>query len=303
MSMKVIAPLVAIGDAQLISSSIAETVPLWDALTAYNIGDQVRLDTTHKVYACLIANTGENPDTGTASPPKWEAVGPTNRWAMFDQLSSTQSIDNLSIAVTIAPGKMVSGLNLSGLKGKQAVVSITNGPGGPEVFSKTIKLDGSKVKDAWSYWFAPFVQKTDVCVTKIPPYGNAYITITVTGGGTVAIGSIDVGFVRTYGQMRFEPQAGFISYSYIDTDQTTGITTFVQKPGAVKNQYGVRVAKVDAEMVWNQLKLLDAQLAVFIGTDDAELPMFTVRGFYKSATQVVPYPNEVLYDLELQSVT
>lgn len=303
MSMQVIAPLVAIDTPQLIANSVPETVPLWDIGTAYNIGDQVRMDTTHKVYACLIANTGENPATGVASPPKWKATGPTNPWAMFDQIANTQTIANQIISVTIAPAQNISGLNLSGLKGKQVDISITSGAGGPVVFAKTIKLDGSKVKDAWSYWFAPFVQKTDVVVTKIPPYKNAQITVTVTGGGTVAIGAIDVGFVRTYGQMRFGQQASLVSYSYVDTDTATGITTFIKKPGAVKNQYSVRVPKSDAEMVWNQLKLLDAQLGVFIGTDDDELPMFAVRGFCKSANLVVPYPTEVLYDFELQSVT
>ena len=77
---------VSISDATLISSTIAETdYSAWSSGTTYALGDKVILTSTHRVYESLqAANTNHNPTE--AASTWWLDIGPTNRWAMFDDV-------------------------------------------------------------------------------------------------------------------------------------------------------------------------------------------------------------------------
>ncbi|WP_414903488.1 hypothetical protein ACMT1E_05335 [Sphingomonas flavalba] len=99
--MKLIRPT-TITDAMLTSSTIPENDhPAWATGTAYVTGNRVILTSTHRRYEALTASTGVNP---TSDPTKWLDLGPTNRWAMFDDRVGTAATRTGSLEVVLAPG-------------------------------------------------------------------------------------------------------------------------------------------------------------------------------------------------------
>jgi hypothetical protein len=293
----------AISDAQLIATNVPETVAVWNAATVYAIGDQVRLDATHTIYASLqAANLNHNPDTDTSSPPFWKEVSPTNAWAMFDQVNSTQTTQAANITVQIKPG-LGTGLYLGGLTGTTAHVSMVDEKGATVYDSGDIDLDGSVIVDWYDYFFGELVQKTELYLTNLPMYLQGVITVTVTGGGNVAIGTLVQGIVSEYADVKFGAQAGMISYSRKDTDSNTGVTTFIKKGYAKKNNYTMEVPKASLKKVWDSLLSLDATPAVFIGIADDDYSMFVLYGFYRNFTIAVSYPTYSVVDLELEGLS
>lgn len=305
MTLKIIVPT-PIVDAMLIASSVAEAdAAVWSAATNYGIGDVVMLAAPyHKTYASLQAgNLNHHPETDASSPPFWKAVAPTNQWAMFDQVNSTATTAANTISVSIKPG-LAAGLFLGGLVGSQLTVTMTDGVGGEVVFAPAaIELDASIVEDAWDYCFGPFIQKSEAYITDLPMYLDGVITVTLTGGGDVSISTLLAGAVTEMADVRLNAQAGMISFSRKDTDPDTGVTTFVRKGNAKKNNYGLEVPKARVKRVWDALVALDATPCVWIGVDDDDYAMFVLYGFYKDFSITVPYPRHALCDLELEGLT
>ena len=105
--MKFINP-VAITDAMLISSTRAENdYTTWASGTTYALAARVISTTTHRIYESVQAgNLNHNPitDSGTW----WIDVGPTSRWAMFDQTVGTVTEQASPLTVVLAPGAITA---------------------------------------------------------------------------------------------------------------------------------------------------------------------------------------------------
>jgi hypothetical protein len=100
---------VAITGTALVSSSVAETEHAeWSAGTTYPARARVIRAATHRVYESAdAANLGNDP-AGTGG--KWVDIGPTKRWAMFDQALGTATTSNAPIEITLQPGTEITSL-------------------------------------------------------------------------------------------------------------------------------------------------------------------------------------------------
>ena len=68
-------------------------------LEAYKPKEQTILTSTHRKYQCAT-ETRDNPVDGIAKvPPTWIDIGPTNKWALFDEKTTetTKSAGNYTI--------------------------------------------------------------------------------------------------------------------------------------------------------------------------------------------------------------
>lgn len=121
--MKLIRPF-TVTDASL-TSSVAETDATEYASTAtYAAGATamwtVGADATHHVYESVVAGNVGNALTDAA---KWLDLGPTNRFAMFDQKNGT-STTAASIDVSVDVTGRADGLALLNLTGEQVYISM-----------------------------------------------------------------------------------------------------------------------------------------------------------------------------------
>lgn len=294
--MKVITPT-TITDALFTSSTAAETDhAAYAAGTTYALAARVIRTSTHRIYESLQgSNTGHTPES---SPAWWLDVGPTNRWAMFDNVIGTATTLASPLTVVIAPGA-VNAIALLELIGSSVTVSMTSG--GTNVYEATVALDASEIGDYYDYFFGAFVQRTSVVLTDLPPYSNGIITITLTGA-TVSLGLLSTGLASDLGGAQYGATAGITDYSTKTTD-AFGNTTLLQRAYARRTSCKLWLSNASINRVHRKLADLRATPCVWVGVEDDEYDPLTVFGFYKDFQVEVAYPTVSMCSLEIEGMT
>ena len=294
--MKIITPVV-ITDAKLVSSSIPETDhAAWNAATAYAEGDRVILTSTHSIYQRLVAGTtATSPDV---DPMNWQRVGPTNRWAMFDRAVGSLSTATSSMTVTLAPG-MVRGFALVDVNASTAVITMT--AGAETVYSRTVDLrDSTNIIDWESYFFGDFLRRKTLILTDLPPYGEAQVTVTISGGGTVSVGTVVVGSLFDLGISTHGMSLGIVDYSVKSTD-TFGVTSVVERAWAKRMTVPVVLDTFKVDEVHRRLAAIRAVPVIWIGGD--QLDQSVIYGFFKDWSIDVAYAAISYCSLTVEGLT
>lgn len=309
--MKIIKPI-TITDSSFVSSTIPEPVnagsptleELWVSAATYSVGRRVIRTQTHREYRAKVFHTGVTTPPEN-DPTRWEDIGPTIRWAMFDNVVNTQSFAQNSMTVTIAPG-YVNGIALLELVGDDVRVQMRDAVGSPSgaiVYDETISLDLSDVYDWYTYFFSPFAQRTSVVLLDLPPYLNNEIIVTLTGVSTVKMGQLIVGTVYTFGDTQYNASAGIRDYSRKVTDEDTGVVSLEQRKFSKRLRAKLKVPNGAVNALSQILTDLRATPTVWVGDDSGEYEPLTVFGFYRDFELDVAYPTFSFYTLDVEGMT
>lgn len=295
--MQVLKPL-EFATSQLKSTSAVETYATYASGTTYAKDVFVVYGT--RLYQSLQAsNTGHQPDT---SPTWWIDSGPSNVYAMFDNQVSTQTSATSPLTVVVEPGTFINSLAFLELQGNTLQVSITDGVGGPTVYSSgVINLDSTIILDWHMYFFEPFDFRTEVILTDIPSYLNARITMTLSGSSSVKIGSFIYGTTYDLGGTQYGVSSGIRDYSIKQTDDF-GNTTFVQR--AFSRRMEGQVFMDNSKINFNQrlLASLRAVPCVWIGSEASDYSLLTVFGYYRDFNIDISYPSHSLCRIEVEGL-
>ena len=294
--MKVIKPTTFVEATHLVSSNAVELYAAYNAGTTYAKSDRVDYG-TYSYESLVNNNLGNQPNT---SPTFWVLVGPDNIHAMFDAQVSTTTVSSTPLIVVMTPG-LINSVALLGLVGAQASIVITNGAGGPTIYSHNANLDGSYVYDWYMYFFEPFTQIGEVVLTDIPPYSNARMTLTLSGSGSVAIGQLSFGTFYELGDAEYGATAGIIDYSRKDTNEF-GETAFVKRAFSKRMTARLMLDAVQMNKVQRVLSDIRATPAVWIGADGETYIPLVVFGFYRDFTIDVAYPTKSYCSLEIEGL-
>lgn len=288
--MRVIKPIV-IGEAQLVSSNVPETdYPAWSATATYAIGDRVILD--HQVWEAVSAvPAGVKPGAEVVdkdNPAKWNLIGATNRWRMFDNKVESLTTNPGSVEVTIRPGAVVNSLALFNLKGRSVTVSMVD-PLEGEVYRKEISLVDAGVTNWHDWFFEPIGRRTDLVVLDMPAYGSADIVVTIdAGSATAAAGHVVIGSIRSIGTALYGSSVGINDYSRKSTDEF-GNTVVIQRSFSNRAEFDVSLDTSDVTRVRRLLAELRATPVVWIGEETYEATI--LFGFYKDFQIVFSGPT------------
>lgn len=297
--MKIIRPA-TIGDAQLISSNIAEDeYPVYSAVTTYAKGDRVIVTSVHLIYESLVdSNLGNDPLDTTADPPKWVKVGPTNRWGMLMDPISKQSTKAEEIVVVLAPGR-INSIAFFNLDATEIVLSLDD-PTEGQVYSATIDLNSSAaVTDWYTYFFEPISRRKDVSKFDLPAYGAAELTITIRApGGTAKCGRVVVGLQADIGLTKWGAQFSIINYSSMQFD-SFGNYTGLKKPFAKRANCNVIIRNNKLEYVRNTLDNYRDTPIVWSTAQDNYEDLTLIYGIYKDVSQVIEHPQDSLCLIEI----
>lgn len=284
-SVRVMAPI-AITSAMITASTITpeDPNPVYAGGTTYAKGARVFVASTHRVYESLKdANTGHDPtvDTNrfdaTGTPTWWWEVGPTNAYAMFDGMVSTQSVGASPLTVTLTPGAF-NGFAMFGLDGDHIHVVIKDMPGGTVIYDYNEDLENSAPPDYYEHFFDPFRPQTVLIATGLDPYKKSEITFTITKTtGTPKIGMFACGDLRPLGAplrgASVEPQ----DFSSITTNEF-GTTTVRKRHNATGMVISAKMPIEDANYMLDNLRQLLGTPCVVIGSDKENYEGLTVFG-------------------------
>lgn len=249
-SLQLLQPL-AITDAALASSSVAENdAPAWAATTTYPKGARVISAARHRIYESLVAGNKAN-DPAEAGG-MWLDLGPTNRWAMFDDALGTSTSSAASIVVRLDAGAATA-VALLDVKGATVRVQATG-------YDRTQPVG-------------------EAAITFLDLPANAgQITVTIAGTGTKSVGTLLVGRIVALGVTEASPTAGITDYSRKEVDDF-GEVTIVERPFAKRMAARSLIDTAGVDLVANRLAAVRARPCLWIG--QAGLDSLTIYGFFK----------------------
>jgi hypothetical protein len=294
---------ITIDDAALVSSTVAETVAAYNPATAYSIGQQVRRDTTHRIYESRVdANTGNTPED---SPDQWLDAGPTNRWAMFDTSNTTQTSAADEIVVVIQATGRTNGLALFNLDNVVSVTIVCEAEE-EEVYNQTFELtaDGG-ITDWYAWFFEDLSRRRQLTVLDLPIHTDMLITVTLTGEGTIACGSLDMGHVAYLGDTQFGMRIGQRDFSRKERT-VFGAAQLLQRDYARTGSFVFWVDNGRVDFVADLLDEIRATVAVFITTniDGAAYNGVTaIRGWINDWNVEIKNSAQSLFSTDIEGLT
>lgn len=302
--MKFIRPII-ITDAILTSSTAPETdYAAWNVGTAYTVGQRVIRVSTHRCYECLVAHTGATPETNlTGTTPKWLDIGPTNRWAPFDDKVGTQTVLASPLTIVLQPGQQCNALALLQIFGTSLTVSMTSVSGGGTVYNKTLSLlSKDLVTDWFQYFYSPINRVGDIVLTDLPMFYDGILTITITDPSLpVKLGVCVIGLSSDIGEAQYGVKAGIIDYSKRDTD-AFGNTYINKRKFSKRMSLTLWLPASQVDPVFNLLTDYRATPVVWIGADNRYQALIQY-GFYKDFEVDIAYPTFSLCTLTIEGLT
>lgn len=279
-----------------------DTNPVWAAGTTYTSGQRVYLLSTHRVYESTGAagNAGKDPSlpanqynaAGVAT--FWIEVGPTNKYAMFDGLITSQTAAASPLVITMTPGAF-NGFALFGIDADSFSVTVKDAPGGNVIYSEpTTPLEGSMPGDYYEYFFDRFKPLTQFIRSGIEPYGSSEITLTLNkGSGQVKLGMFAIGDLRPVGipqrDAKVEPQ----DFSYFKQD-AFGNSTVKKRANATGMSISCIMDINEAGTVLDTVKEVLGIPVVVVGSEATMYEWMTVFGLISGSMTPNPYPYVTL---------
>jgi hypothetical protein len=280
--MQVLVPY-TINDAALASSNVTETdYSAWSAGTAYAVGNRViRTTGLHRVYERLVAGT-------TATAPEadsvnWLDVTSTNRWAMFDNAVGTSTSRTSPITVSLSITGPVNDIILFGVVGSSVNVTITSGSVNRTTAVPAAGPDGTSV----------------VSILGLGSPSGGTVTLTLTGSGTVSIGTMAVGNMTAIGETQRSASLGISDFSKKEFD-TFGNPALVQRNYSRKMQIPVTMAASGGDQFARIMTALRSTPAVWVGVPWLE--SLVVFGFLKEWELNFESKNVARGSLSLESL-
>lgn len=297
---------IEVTDAMVSSSTVAEPdagEAVWNAATAYAVDDEVIRTSTHRVYTCVVAGTDATPPEQSIykTTPRWVDTRPTNKWAAFDGMTSTQTAIVTPLTYVLRPGT-INAIAFYGLDGATLDVSIKDAPGGSVVYTYTQDLIEPPL-DHYDYYFGRIKTLTKVLIKDLVPYADPEVTITITAalGVTVKAGMIALGDLRTlvtegnFGGTVAGAKARPTTYSYIKTDDF-GNTTIVRRSKATDLEITVPLENSDTDAALLTIQeILDVPVAVFA----SDAPGFTGLNTFGLVSGDVAYQGPVYSTVQI----
>ncbi len=305
--MNVIPPL-EVNDARLTSSTIAEPdtgETAWSGSSvSYVLGDQVIRTTTHRIYECVAAHTSASSPVPEDNEVQWIEIGPTNKWAMFDTLRNTASVQAGEITTVLTPGRRVDAIALLGLVADEVTVSMTSDA--VEVYSRTESLIYREVSDWYDYFFAPFRTKPSIALFDLPPYTGGVITVElIKDTGDVECGACVAGSAEFIGDVQYEAESDVLNFSTVNRDSFGGISAIVQRRNVPRTIQSIFVEKARVNRVRALRDDLAATPAVWAGlsnSSDGYFEAVLILGFYKRFSINLRHPEHAVISLELEEI-
>lgn len=239
-------------EAMLTASNVPENdYAGWAAGTTYVLG--ARVIAAHCIYESAVAgNVGNDPATGSSA---WLNLGPTNRWAMFDEALGSATEQAGSVAVMVDPIDPINAVALLDVTGTSVRVQAGT-------YDRTVPI-------AASPGMATFLDLPDT---------SGPITVTINGSGTVSVGTMLIGRLVDLGVTEASPTATITDYSRKETDDF-GDVTVVERAWAKRMSVRALLRSDAVDLVASRIASVRARPCLWIGEDSLEA--LSIYGFFK----------------------
>lgn len=289
-----------------VTSNVAEPSPgevVWSPTGTYVLGDEVIRIETHRKYELVGETPGTTPPED--NPTKWQDIGPTNKWTMFDTMRSSPTISASTIELTFTPGKRVDSLALLGLKSSKLTIEMK--VGGDTVYGPVEKGMSVRLTTTWrQYFFGEFKLIPSFVVLDLPMYAGAVIYVTIENdSGSVEVSAAVIGAKTYLGQTQYDTVSDSLNFSRIDRDEF-GNSLLKQRRTIPKVNANLMSGKSLTPILANVREQLNAQPALWSSLDDNYTDDYfntlLIYGIYRRFEIDIGSPTFTRVNLELEEM-
>lgn len=275
--------------------------------------DTFQISSTKDGTAITFFGTQSGVNTGIANPNVnraldnqewWVDVGPTVRYAMFDLYRNTGTTDDSPLTVTIAPGRRIDSLILTGLNAASVDVTVRVGDPSEIAYSYSKILTTREVTNWYQYFFEPFSFQNTVQLFDIPPYISTEITIVLTrADGEVSCDGVVIGNAVYMGNGEYGGVSDTLNFSTFTRDELTTEVTLIPRRNVPTVDLTVRAPKELTNILRKLRDDSNAAPVFWSGVDDPTHDYFeavSLLAVYKRFAIRLDQPNHVEVDLQLE---
>lgn len=279
-----------------------DTYQVYSAGATYALGEYVIDPVAHLVYKSYVAgNIGQSLTDTT----KWQKIGYTNRWAMFDLKSNRRTVVPGSFTYVIAPGERVNSIGLGWMSANHVEISVTSG--GTVVYTATADLNEREVFNGADYCFLPFETRESLIRFDLPLYSDGVITITASvTEGNVEVGAFGVGMYVYIGDIQYNPEVGEKNFSTVNREFDGTLAEMMPRL-SIPDLHGVLdLNKMYVNRVRKLMVSLNARVAFWCGIHDDTDGYFDalfIIGFYTNYKINPDAPVNALFNLDLEGIS
>lgn len=303
----IVIPPIAITNSNLVSSTVAEPSSgetAWNAATSYAVGQVVIRTTTHRKYECQTA--GVDSGLPESTPTRWLDVGPTNKWAMFDQNRNMPTVATTSMQVEVLPGKRINSVAVLGVQA--TTITVTMVVGATTVYGPVVKNMNGRLTATWSgYFFGEFDYVPSLLLTDLPPYAGAKVIVQLenTLGLEVKCSAVVLGNKIYLGKVQYNASSDSLNFSKIERDEF-GNSLLIPRRAVPKTNQTLWVEKNNVDTLRAVRTQLNAVPALWSGLDeqydDDYFESILIYGIYKQFEINLSHPSFCEATLELEEL-
>lgn len=302
----IVIPPIVITDSNLVSSNVPEPSPgetVWNASNNYSVGQVVIRTTTHRKYENTIAGVDSGLPENT--PTRWLDVGPTNKWAMFDQNRNMATTATGSMTVSISPNKRINSLALLGVQADSVTITMT--VGGSTIYGPVTRNMNGRLTTTWSeYFFGEFEYNPTLLLLDLPPAAGAVVTVKFDNpSNTVACSGIVLGSKIFLGKIQYSAKSDSLNFSKIERDEF-GNSLLIRRRTVPKTNQTLFTDKNNVNTIRKVRETLNAVPALWSGLDeDTSNDYFEsvlIFGIYKQFEIDLAMPSAAMINLELEEL-
>lgn len=280
---------------------IGDTYQVYAGGSTYAQFDMVIDPTEHWVYKSLTAG---NVGNALSDVTKWQKIGRTNRYAMFDLYRDTATVVPGSMTFTLTPGGRIDSISLLGMVANSVTITETNS--GATVFSYTQDLNTREVANWYEYLVRPFSTQPSLIRFDVPPYTTGVITVTLTAtSGNVELGDCVIGLQEYIGDIQYEAESDALNFSTVNREFDGTTSEMIPRRNVPKTIQQIMIPKSLVNRARNLRTALGGKVAVWAGiidSGDGYFEALLIKGFYKRFTINTKHPTEAVISLEVEEV-
>ena len=281
------------------ASNAGQADPAYSGAATYNLNERVFFPDNGKTYECIEGSvTGVSP-VSKDGPLHWLLAGPSNRWAMFDDETSTSTETAGDLTTTVVfPGR-INAVAFFGLVGQ--AIEVTQRSSAGVVLSQFSRSLKTQPADWYEYFFSEPEQIPDVVFTGVVPSSGSRLEIKITGPAACA--SIVVGNTFDLGEAQYGASTSITDYSRKNTT-ADGVQSFTRGRFSRRMSMRLEQPRERYPSVQRVLESVRATPCVWLGIPGSEAysPM-TIYGYYRDFSIEVSYSTTHLCSLEIESLT
>ncbi len=293
--MRLIRPI-AVNGANLVSSNVVEDpASLYNPATTYAL-DQIVHDDHIEYQSLQAGNIGHS----LAAEDWWLAIGPTNRFRMFDQSNSSATTNADSIVVEVQVDGRADAISILNIVAATVRVEMIVTAG--TIYDETINLvSNSGVTNWYEYFFEPVIRKGDVTLYDMPLNADPIIRVTIEEpGGTASVGALVIGQSRDLGPLLQGARLGIQDYSRKVADDF-GNFTIVQRAFSKRATFRILLNNDQVDALSALLASYRATPVVWVGVE--KYTASWIYGFYRDFNVELALDDQSYLTLELEGLT